>query len=326
MPGVHYRPRVPVPVPAAAAAATSKVVTTAKKPVTPVRPTATVKKPTTTAKTTVPTTKAVLPTSKTVITPVPPSTTSPILPSTTSEESSTTKPILPSTTASDSETTPLPSDSSTSPPIAPSPSGDVARDGAALPSSSNTIAPSGSASVPAVTAGIIGGLVGIAITGFIVAFFLRRWRRDRRRLHRDSLNFDAKTFRRSAIMLEDTSSMTPPPPRAPEFGAGSRSSIRSVPMNYHQPAMVVVQQAPSQYSYMHAQAAQPSPYTPDTPGYGVLGGLEYHTPQNMYYTTAVPVVQQGYPPEMHRQMSGGHPVGAPPSYRYDTHEDPYGGM
>ncbi|KAJ7813892.1 hypothetical protein B0H14DRAFT_1431106 [Mycena olivaceomarginata] len=174
------------------------------------------------------------------------------------------------------------------------------------PSPSTSVSPSSSTSVTAVAAGVIGGLVGIAVTGLLVAFFLRRWHRDRRR-SRESINFDAKHFRRSAVMLDSS----PPSLREPEFRNGS---VRSMRMDYHPPTVVHMHHP---YPYIHPQ---PSPY-PDTPSYGTP---EYPIAQNPFY---VPAGQQGYPPPMHRQGSGGHPGAVPPPhYHYGNHEDAYGGM
>ncbi|KAJ7319435.1 hypothetical protein DFH08DRAFT_970815 [Mycena albidolilacea] len=279
--------------PATVKKTTAVVATTAKVPAT--------------TKAVVPPTKATLPATTLPATTLPaitlPATTPAVVPATTLPltTSKPPTPIAPTTTTPLTTSSPATSSTATSvlaslAASSPSPS----------PSPSTSVSPSSSTSVTAVAAGVIGGLVGIAVTGLLVAFFLRRWHRDRRR-SRESINFDAKHFRRSAVMLDSS----PPSLREPEFRNGS---VRSMRMDYHPPTVVHMHHP---YPYIHPQ---PSPY-PDTPAYG---SPEYPIAQNPFY---VPAGQQGYPPPMHRQGSGGHPGAVPPPhYHYGNHEDAYGGM
>jgi len=88
-------------------------------------------------------------------------------------------------------------------------------------------------------------------------------------------------------------------------------------MDYRHTSMVA---AAHHHPYPYTQAQPVSPYTPHTPAYSAPG---YSTSQNPFY---VPPAQQGYPPEMHRQGSGGHPGAALPHYHYENHDEAYGGM
>ncbi|KAJ7627840.1 hypothetical protein DFH06DRAFT_1442688 [Mycena polygramma] len=324
MPGVHHRPRFPAAVvtgpvtPIVATAKPTVVKPTVVKPTTPLPVT---KTPAQTTKVIPPTTKAtapiVVPTKPTVpVTPssviIPP--TLPLTISSTTTTSSTS--VIPISTIPTSKST-LASPSSAANTVAAKGSA-VARVSpsvSASPSTSSVPSTSSSTSVPAVAVGIIGGLVGVVLTGVLVAFFFRRW--NRRSRIRDSINFDAKNFRRSAIMLE-----SPRPPQEPDFGRGG-GSIRSVPMDYHHTPPVVHQQ----YPYMHAP---PTTYTPNTPSYPAA---DYAIPANPFYS---PPAYQGYPPDLNRGsfQNGSHPVAAPPppppapqqQYYHDNHDDAYGGM
>ncbi|KAJ7649061.1 hypothetical protein DFH06DRAFT_1135316 [Mycena polygramma] len=339
MPEVHYRPRFPAAVvtgpvtPIVATAKPTVVKPTVVKPTTPLPVT---KTPARTTKVIPPTTKAtapvVVPTKPTV--PVTPSSViiPPTLPltisSTTTTSSSSVIPIstIPARNSNNSKTSKstLASPSSAANTVAAKGTA-VARVSpsvSASPSTSSVPSTSSSTSVPAVAVGIIGGLVGVVLTGVLVAFFFfltgllqRRW--NRRSRIRDSINFDAKNFRRSAIMLE-----SPRPPQEPDFGRGG-GSIRSVPMDYHRTPPVVHQQ----YPYMHAP---PTTYPPNTPSYPAV---DYAIPANPFYS---PPAYQGYPPDLNRGsfQNGSHPVAAPPppppapqqQYYHDNHDDAYGGM
>ncbi|KAJ7926239.1 hypothetical protein B0H13DRAFT_1862509 [Mycena leptocephala] len=309
MPIVHYRPRVED------AVAPAAPITTAARPTTKVAPTTKVKTSTRvivseTAKATA-TTKVVVPATTTTV-PVTPS----VIHSTTLLPTATS--IITSSISTTQLTSSLKTTLSTS--VAPTKTIAAKVSSVALispsVSSSASASTSSSTSFPAVAAGIIGSVVGVMLTGLLVAFFFlkanvsqRRWNRRRSRVQ--SINFDAKNFRRSAIMLENSYT-----PRAPEFS--SSTSIRSVPMDHR-----TTMHAHHQYSYMHPP---PSAYTPDTPSYGTP---EYAISPNPFYAGPV---QQGYPPEMHRQGSytnGGHPgvvPPPPPHYNYENNEDAYGGM
>ncbi|KAJ6537674.1 hypothetical protein B0H19DRAFT_1382413 [Mycena capillaripes] len=310
MPVVHYRPRASGAAVAGPVALPTTPVVATTKPVKPVPPTtvntstrstakatATTKVVPTTAKTSIPATPSVIPITS------PPITTPSLTPSPT-----TSSTVIP-TTASSSTLTSL----TAHPKTTPSKVSSVVSISASASASGSTVpSPSSSTSVTALTAGIIGSLAGVALTGMLVAFFFRRW--NRRSRTRESMNFDAKNFRRSAIMLD-----SPRGPQPPEFSSGG-ASIRSGRMGYQHTSMV----AHPQYSYMHAP---PSAYThsPDTPNYGHAG---YPIPPNPF---SVPPVHQGYPPESHRQGSfhGGHPGAAPPPpphYPYENYNDAYGGM
>ncbi|KAJ7268169.1 hypothetical protein B0H12DRAFT_1097362 [Mycena haematopus] len=315
MPIVHYRPRFPAAVVAVPPATLTKPVVPTKPtiPVPPVTaktsPTRAVVTPTKTAVTTKPvvppTTKATVP----VTPPVVPSTTLPLTPSTTSSV-----PIIPSTTPLSSSSTPTTPINNTA-----SKATLIASPGAPSTSSSASASPSSATSVTALAAGIIGGLAGVIITGVLVAFFLRRWHRDRRARSpsRDSMNFDAKNFRRSGIMLESS-----PPPRVPEFGT---PSVRSVHMDYprtHSRQNLIPQHQYQQYQqpFMHSQPQSASPYSPYSPDNPTqVGGYAYPIPANPSYMSPGP---QDYPPELHRQGI----AGAAPHYQYQNNEDAYGGI
>ncbi|KAF7341140.1 hypothetical protein MVEN_01848600 [Mycena venus] len=306
MPIVHYRPRVP-----AAAAVVPPATTKVVVPTTPLPPT----KVRTSTRVVVSTARAA---ATTKVVPVLPTTTH-IIATTPTVALTTTQPLTTSSSLISSSTIPLITSTTTTPRTTPVKTAVKATSvafssspAAALASPSTSVSPTSGVSGGTIAAGVIGGLVGIAVTSIVVAFVLRRWHRNRSR-SRESMNFDAKNFRRSAVMLESS-----PPPLPPDFG--SRTSVRSVPMamdyRHHQTSMVA-----HHYPYMHAQAMH-SPYTPDTPSYG--SSPDYHIPPNPFY---VPPRSQGYPPEMHRQGSGGGlPGAAPPHYHYENHEDAYGGM
>ncbi|KAJ7140430.1 hypothetical protein C8R46DRAFT_1361283 [Mycena filopes] len=331
MPGAHHRHGLRVPAAAAAAAAvptTKPVVVTTKKPVVPVKTTA---KVVTTAKVPVTPTKPVVPVVPTTTKPIVPVTTpslpvsvpivSPSLPLTTL--TSVTTPIAPLSTSSPVTTPSL----TPSTPTTPSPSNTILADAgaSASPSPSSSVSPTSSTSVTAVAAGVIGGLVGVIITGVIVAFFFRRWHGRRSRARgRESINFDPKSFRRSGVMLPED-----PLPGAPRpFAHSSSSSVRSVPMDYNRP-MQQQQGYPSPYM-------QPSPYGSggyaDTPGYRTPE-LQYPVQHAFYGGAGAPMSMQapqdpmhmasaGYPPPQQAQAQAHH---YPGPYHAST-DDAYGGM
>ncbi|KAJ7205411.1 hypothetical protein GGX14DRAFT_397550 [Mycena pura] len=96
---------------------------------------------------------------------------------------------------------------------------------------SASVTAAGSNSAATVAVAIVSSLVGLAITGLIVALFLRRWSRKRKDRQRESMNFHPSTFRRSAVtaMLQD-----PLTPRlhAHDFGAGASFRSGSVQSDY----------------------------------------------------------------------------------------------
>ncbi|KAF8181195.1 hypothetical protein K438DRAFT_1841374 [Mycena galopus ATCC 62051] len=322
MPVVHYRPRVAVAVPPVTV---TKVVATTKPathlPATVVKPSApvvvSVAKTAATTKVVIPT-KATASAAASAVRSIALPLTSSIAPSTTQLSSETTPSTTPATVAKVTAApgTLVASHTTTSASASASPSA--------------SLSPSSSSSTSVVATGIIGGLAGVILTGLLVAFFFRRWNRDRRTRSRshDSMNFDAKTFRRSAVMLDNDS---PPPPRVPEFSSGT--NFRSVPMGYHGHQTLIVQH---QYPYtVHAPPSHRYPYSPDTPTPSPVGG--YSTPEYPYPISSNPFyippgVQQGYPPESHRQSirSAREPptLSQAPHYHYQNehNEDAYGGM
>ncbi|KAJ7048815.1 hypothetical protein C8F01DRAFT_1266608 [Mycena amicta] len=123
----------------------------------------------------------------------------------------------------------LPSSSTTSLPAATkAPAVKSAPKPSSSPSPSPSTTPSSAASASTIAAAIVSGIVGLAIVELLVAFVLRQWNRQRRARARESIvNFDAKTFRRSAHLLDDPSSPLPPPNT--RFGGNSsRASLHSV--------------------------------------------------------------------------------------------------
>ncbi|KAJ7917737.1 hypothetical protein B0H13DRAFT_1870041 [Mycena leptocephala] len=314
MPVVHYRRAAVASVPPATTK--NAVVTTKKSPVTKV---------------------PVVPTAKTVATAkVPPTT---VVPSTTTAVPPTTVIVLPSSSS-----------------IIPSPTLPPVRTTAQLPtktaaahtstvssaSPSVSVPPSSTSafSITPIIAGIAGSLAGVAVTALLIAFFFRRWNRRSRGRGRESINFEPKAFRRSALMLED-----PRPPRAPAFSNGN-GSIRSVQMDY-QHAMAAGYGHPPMAPYHQYPVMMQSPtsvYTPDSPRFGTLDSAapryatpEYFSPQqqqpHQYYA---PPVQQGYPLEFHRQGSlppgdsthlGASPLPSQPHHQYaENNDDAYAGM
>ncbi|KAJ7147862.1 hypothetical protein C8R43DRAFT_524556, partial [Mycena crocata] len=333
MPRVHYRAAAAaggketvVTRPVARPTVTKPVVTKVTKPVVVVTPKPTKVIPTTTAK--------VIPPTKIL-----PTTTAPVVP-TTSSIIPLTSPTLPLTTITSAATSTLPTLlSTTSTPrttVAKATGVPTSKVAVASPSSAPATTPSSSTSVTPIIAGIAGSLAGVAVTAILIAFFFRRWNR-RTRQGRESINFDPKEFRRSALMLED------PRPHA--------SSVRSVPMDYRQasmapaPALNQYQQypvhAPSSPGFYSAPQYFGTP--PDVHQYYGSPAVDYHQPY------AAPGVEQGYPPPSHRQssFSSMHPGVAPqpattqyrdaasPHYashpqaqhRYaENNEDAYGGI
>ncbi|KAJ7187614.1 hypothetical protein GGX14DRAFT_547154 [Mycena pura] len=217
----------------------------------------------------------------------------------------------------------------------------------AVASASVTAVPSPAAasiSATTVAVAIVSSLVGLAISGLIIAFFLRRWSRKRKDRQRESMNFHPSTFRRSAVMLED-----PLPPRvhAHDFGAGASFRSGSAQSDYRDSAHTAVA-AFHQYPYgMPASAATYTPQhyssaaAPASAEYYNYGASQaYAPPQNLGYA---PPVQQvgipvGYPPELHRQGAFPgvpvHPSQMPPPpppahyqhYSAEDNDDAYGGI
>ncbi|KXN91112.1 hypothetical protein AN958_02888 [Leucoagaricus sp. SymC.cos] len=70
----------------------------------------------------------------------------------------------------------------------------------AIPSASSTATPSSGVSTGAIVGGVGAGIVAIAVISFAVAFFFRRIRK---RELGEGAGFDARGFRRSAVLLED---------------------------------------------------------------------------------------------------------------------------
>ncbi|KAK7056415.1 hypothetical protein VNI00_002970 [Paramarasmius palmivorus] len=68
-------------------------------------------------------------------------------------------------------------------------------------SASETAEPASTGNGGKIVGGIFGALGGLVAICVIIAFILRRWRK--RLIDRDGANFDAGTFRRSAVMLQD---------------------------------------------------------------------------------------------------------------------------
>ncbi|KAF5379404.1 hypothetical protein D9615_006495 [Tricholomella constricta] len=96
-------------------------------------------------------------------------------------------------------------------------------------SASSTLAPSSGISTGAIVGSVAGGLAGIAIIGIIVAFFLRRWRRNR--ISDDDFNPDE--FVRSPNMSETgyrASTFDPVPPNMAHRGHTVAPSIGSTNM------------------------------------------------------------------------------------------------
>ncbi|KAJ7073565.1 hypothetical protein C8F01DRAFT_1097749 [Mycena amicta] len=332
----HFRPRKPLPAPAAAVVETTKKavvpVKTTAKVVAPVKTTAkaTVVKPTVPVKTTA---KVILPTLPTslslpVVSPVLPTTSLPLSPS---------SPVLPSTSSTlPTTSSALPSSSTTSLPAATkSPVVKSAPKPSSSPSPSTT--PSSAASVSTIAAAIVSSIVGLAIAGLLVAFVLRRWNRQRRARARESIvNFDAKTFRRSAHLLDDPSSPLPPP--NPHFtGTGTRASMHSV---YSGQSAHTTVAAYNPYPYgagLNASVtpavavASPVMYTHDThPSFAQPPPAEYYGYSS---GTPVPSPGPGYTPAPMQMMSQGY---AAPGYAPSVHSihsmhsvqsqpQPYGG-
>ncbi|KAJ7052388.1 hypothetical protein C8F01DRAFT_1170988 [Mycena amicta] len=230
----------------------------------------------------------------------------------------------------------LPSSSTTSLPAATKPPAvKSAPKSSSSPSPSTT--PSSAASVSTIVAAIVTSIVGLAIAGLLVAFMLRRWNRQHRaRAHESIVNFDAKTFRRSAHLLDDPSSPLPPP--NPHFtGTGTRASMHSVYSGQSAHTTVV---AYTPYPYGAGLNASVTPavavaspvtvmYTHDThPSFAQAPPAEYYGYSS---GTPVPSPGPGYAPPMQMQMSQGY---AAPGYVPSVHSihpmhsvqsQPYGG-
>ncbi|KAJ7052392.1 hypothetical protein C8F01DRAFT_1171004 [Mycena amicta] len=230
-------------------------------------------------------------------------------------------------------------------------------------SPSHCTTPSSAASVSTIAAAIVSSIVGLAIAGLLVAFVLRRWNRQRRARARESIvNFDAKTFRRSAHLLNDPSSPLPPP--NPHFGGNSSraSSAHTTVAAYTpypygaglnasvMPAVAVTSPVTVMYTHdTHPSFAQPQPaeyygYSSGTPVLVPSAGPGYAPPMQMQMSQgygapgyapsvhsihsiqSLPQPYGGYPPEMHRQPQPQQPQNvnrfAPPSQRVQQHEHP----
>ncbi|KAJ4474918.1 hypothetical protein J3R30DRAFT_624425 [Lentinula aciculospora] len=74
-------------------------------------------------------------------------------------------------------------------------------------SSTSSAKVTGAINTGAVVGGIAGGLAGVAILGFLLAFFLRRYNRKKR-----AARFEASQFRSSAMVLDDEPRYRPRPP------------------------------------------------------------------------------------------------------------------
>ncbi|KAJ7048795.1 hypothetical protein C8F01DRAFT_1188278 [Mycena amicta] len=261
-------------------------------------------------------------------------------------------PTLPTTCSA------LPSSSTTSLPAATKPPAvKSAPKSSSSPSPSTT--PSSAASVSTIVAAIVTSIVGLAIAGLLVAFMLRRWNRQHRARARESIvNFDAKTFRRSAHLLDDPSSPLPPP--NPHFtGTGTRASMHSVAvaspvtvMYTHDTHPSFAQAPPAEYYGYSSGTPVPSPgpgYAPPmqmqmSQGYAAPGYVpSVHSIHPMHSVQSLPQPYGGYPPEMHRQPQQPQNVNrfSPPSqmvqmqqhehpgYHQQQHystDDVYGGM
>ncbi|KAJ7756098.1 hypothetical protein DFH07DRAFT_821111, partial [Mycena maculata] len=293
MPVVHYLPRVA----ASAVVATEKA--TAEPIVKPTIPIVTTAKTTAIAKTS----PVVAPPATTLAKPISsvvPSSTLPITTSSVITTATTTPLILTSqstplaTSTTPAKTTTAPTSMVASASASTSPSA----------SASATVSPSSSSSVTVLTAGIAGAVAGVVITALLIAFFLRRWNRRGRRHGRESINFSAKEFRRSAQMLQD-----------PFHNPGS---VRSMAMDYQHAPM------PAHQPYALMDSPTPGYFSnTNTPRHSASG---YLTPHNQFYA---PSLQQGYPPQFHQQggfRTDGHPGPAPHAHYYEENEDQaYGG-
>ncbi|KAJ7049376.1 hypothetical protein C8F01DRAFT_1183617, partial [Mycena amicta] len=198
--------------------------------------------------------------------------------------------------------------------------------------------PSSAASVSTIAAAIVTSIVGLAIAGLLVAFVLRRWNRQRRARARESIvNFDAKTFRRSAHLLDDPSSPLPPP-NLHFTGTGTRASMHTV---YSGQSAHTTVAAYTPYPYGAGLNASVMPavafaslvmYTHDThPSFAQPAPAEYYGYSS---GTPVPSPGSGYAPTpMQMQMSQGY---AAPGYAPSVHSihsmhsvqslpQPYGG-
>ncbi|KAK0202443.1 hypothetical protein DFS33DRAFT_1340199 [Desarmillaria ectypa] len=147
--------------------------------------------------------------------------------STSTSSSTSTTTTLTTTSSTQSPTTSLPTSSSSS--FSPSPhmstsntlsievtsssthttgTVSVTVSGVAKSSSTSAVASSsvsptgGTSNTGAIIGGVAAGIIGLALVIGIIGFFLRRWRTKRR----DRDEFDASTFRRSAVLMHD-----PPP-------------------------------------------------------------------------------------------------------------------
>ncbi|ESK87463.1 hypothetical protein Moror_11611 [Moniliophthora roreri MCA 2997] len=156
------------------------------------------------------------------------------------------------------------------------------------PSPSETSAPAatGAMSVGAVAGTISGVLVGIALLGAAIVFYMRR-RRSRRATH----HFDAASFRRSAMIVDDERTKTP---ELFQFRPGHQSVSSSI----NGPGMA----GHGAYAYRQAQE-QRQPYQP------------YHQPKNSieYYTDAF--AQQFHDEQQMQQLQAVGPSGAVPAQR-----------
>lgn len=160
------------------------------------------------------------------------------------------------------------------------------------PSSSAAPVATGAINTGAVVGGLFGGLAGIAILGAAIVFFIRRRKRAQDRL---MSQFDAASFRRSAMIVEDERGNTPEmfQPRPAHF---------SITSSINGPGMA----GQGAYAYRQAQE-QHQEYQP-------YQGQYTDQPKSSaeYYTDTF--VQQ-FNGDPQTQVAGAGPSGAVPAQR-----------